>query len=141
MTVSVDQAALAGVGVAGVISISSADGPYTPFDGIMGVVLLIVLLYFYDGTGPNYSQSIRFFSAPAAVLALVLCLIVSPIVQACWYYASETWREFAVDSTLTVLWIILFGLAFLRWTQRMATHAMRSYGTWQRRTPESSVDD
>ncbi len=46
-----DQAALAGVAVAGIISISSAEGRYEPFDATIGIVLAILLACFTGRRG------------------------------------------------------------------------------------------
>jgi len=137
---SIDQAALAGIGVAGVISISAADGPYTPFDAVLGVVLLVVFIYFYEQRERAGGQAVRFLSAPAAVLALILCLIVSPAVQLGWIALDdEHWREFAVDLTLAVLWLLFFRLAFLPLVRRLATRTVQRFENWQDKIAEKSA--
>ncbi|MFI7081792.1 hypothetical protein ACIBO1_31325 [Micromonospora sp. NPDC049903] len=110
MAFTVDQAAVAGVGVAGVISVSAADGPYTVFDSVMGVVLLILFLSFYERGTPGVRSSDRFPAAAAAVLAVIFCLVLSPLVEAFWLIGGYDRRDFAVDSTLAAVWIVLFSV-------------------------------
>src|SRR4051794_34364081 len=124
---STDQAALAGIGVAGVISISAADGPYTPFDAVLDLVLLLVFIYFYEQRERTGERTARFLSAPAAVLALVMCLILSPAVLLGWIALDdEHWPELAVDATLPVLWFLFFRLDFLPQVRRQAARAVQA---------------
>lgn len=130
---SVDQAALAGIGVAGTISISSADGPYTPFDAIMGLVLMMIYLAFRQSSQRKPPSSASWRTVSAAVIAVLLCLTFSPAVEAltsrfgsvapvgkylCTAGSSNE-HECLVDSNLAQLWVLFFlGVATLTWVIR-----------------------
>lgn len=112
---SVDQAALAGVGVAGAISISSAEGVYTPLDSTLGVVLLILFVGFRRPQKAQKRSGIRFLAAQAAVLAILGCMILGPVVEIVSFEANfpalpEPMDEggFPVDSLLACVWAVLF---------------------------------
>jgi hypothetical protein len=115
MTVNVDQAALAGVGVAGVIAISSADGPYEPFDSVTGIVLAVLLISFYRPQPPASNRQAWARAVPAAAVgSLVLCLIVSPLIEGIFAILSlkpGEARALGVSCALSVLWVVLFVLA------------------------------
>jgi len=77
-----DEAALAGVAVAGIISISSSDGRYEPFDAATGIVLAILLASFYRPQKPAaWREALYTTASGASVIALVFCIIISPIVD------------------------------------------------------------
>jgi uncharacterized membrane protein len=73
-----DQAALLGVALAATVSISAADGPWTPVESLVGVVLLCVIVAYYD-VDREYS-GVRVWMkliALAAVIAICSCLVVA----------------------------------------------------------------
>jgi len=114
--VQVDQAALAGVAVAGIISISSAEGRYEPFDAVVGIVLGLLLVAFYRPKRPTSPPSSVFQSmAGAAVFGLVLCIVAAPMLDA--YVAPLTHESSQAGSTrvswmLLNLWFCLFVVGF-----------------------------
>jgi ammonia channel protein AmtB len=78
-----DVVALAGVAVAGIIAISSAEGRYEPFDAVSGIVLAILLISFYRMPRSITWRDALCEAAPvAAVGALLLCIMVAPIIDA-----------------------------------------------------------
>jgi hypothetical protein len=116
---SVDQAALAGVGVAGGISISSAEGLYTPFDSILGIVLILLYGAFRLPGKVQRRNDARFLAAQSGVLALLGCMILGPAVEV-WALRAEFLLPlkplnedgFPVDTLLAGLWLILFSVAW-----------------------------
>ncbi|WP_127501667.1 hypothetical protein [Actinoplanes solisilvae] len=78
-----DLVTLGGAAVAGIISISSAEGRYEPFDATVGIVLAILLACFYRPPAPSgWPDALRQAAAAGAVFALVFCLVIAPIVDA-----------------------------------------------------------
>ncbi len=119
MSGSVDRAALAGVAVAGVISVASAEGGYEPLDSVVGLVLLVLFVRF---SLPGDLEPAREWwrpTAPAAVFALLCCLVTSPFIELLWVRADDDWRSLGISSTLCGLW----GLFLWR-----ASGAMRRVG-------------
>ncbi|WP_433794729.1 hypothetical protein [Actinoplanes sp. CA-252034] len=122
-----DLVALAGVAVAGIIAISSAEGRYEPFDAISGVVLAILLISFYRiPPSINWRDALYEAASVAAVGALLLCIMVAPIIDAAVApLSADSSATKAMEVTVVVssrlswtwlmafipLWITLFGIA------------------------------
>lgn len=119
----VDQAALAGAAVAGVIAISASEGRYEPFESIVGIVLAILLLsYRRVSEGERSDDGWPGALSWAAVGSLVLCLIASfPVDQAVdAIMAGGGNLSLATSWALSGLWLIWFtvGLAILHPSSR-----------------------
>lgn len=100
---TVDQAALAGIGVVGTISIANAEGPYTPFDSVIGIVLLMLFVSFRRPSRGPYVVS-------AAIYAVLVSLILSPLTELVWQAKPEYDHDILVDSVLAAVWFVLFWL-------------------------------
>ncbi|MGW4946361.1 hypothetical protein ACWEOZ_32805 [Actinoplanes sp. NPDC004185] len=133
MSERVDRAALAGAAVAGIISISSAEGRYEPLDAVMGVVLGILLVTFYRPERPALRRDAwRPAASAAAVLALVLLIIVSPFID---NHAESLTKELKdqqaaaklsveVSRQLSEIWLGAFAVTFIiLWVTRMKPFA------------------
>ncbi|HET6480792.1 MAG TPA: hypothetical protein VFG35_12240 [Actinoplanes sp.] len=83
MSRGVDQAALAAAAVAGIISISSAEGRYEPFDATIGIVLAILLACFYrPPVARSWKEALPQATSAAAVFALLFCIVIAPVLDA-----------------------------------------------------------
>ncbi|HZN70879.1 MAG TPA: hypothetical protein VFC00_04230 [Micromonosporaceae bacterium] len=117
MAVEVDQAALAGAAVAGVIAISSAEGRYEPFETVTGVVLAILLAAYYRPSTPEKGrdEAVKALT-PSAVVALVASLVASSVVD--WATMSGRLHVFGRNSlgtswALSLFWLIAFVGAYI----------------------------
>ncbi|GAA1866418.1 hypothetical protein [Asanoa iriomotensis] len=104
--VAVDQVALAGTGIAGVIAISASEGAYEPFDAVAGTVLAIVLISLYRPRPAQTTAGAWAAAVPAAAVgALLFCLIISPLVESIVPDPSTQNRSLAISSTLSIIWL------------------------------------
>jgi hypothetical protein len=75
---STDQAALLGVALAATVSISAADGPWEPIESIVGIVLLSVVVAYFDFSRSHLDgQTWVRPAALASVLGLCWCLVIA----------------------------------------------------------------
>jgi hypothetical protein len=117
----VDDLALAGAAVAAVVAIAAADGPYEPFESVLGLVLAILLAVLYRPSPSDSAQLAWVRSAAAAAVgALVLCLILAfPIDQVVRNVsASVNPVDVGVSWALSGVWLVAFLnlLVILRFT-------------------------
>lgn len=99
---NVDQAALLGAAVAGVIAISASEGRYEALDSVSGVVLGLLLLTY----GPRAAQPLERL-AVAAVGGLVACLAAAwPIDLVVHWIASANDQEWT-SGVLAVVWLAI----------------------------------
>ncbi|WP_344139316.1 hypothetical protein [Luedemannella flava] len=111
MSARADEVALAAAAVAGVVAIAVADGPYEPFESVMGVVLAILLAVLYRPPTPESGTTAWVKAAAAAAVgALVLCLVLSfPVDQAVRAVAADGGNtDLSVSWVLSALWLIGF---------------------------------
>jgi len=120
---NIDQAALIGTAVAGVIAVSSAEGRYEPFDSVVGVVLAIVLIAFYrPAPAATSGQAWTMAAPPAAVGALTACLVLSfPVDKLIGALArdGDSPTDLATSTALTLLWVLLFAGLLLYFQNRL----------------------
>ncbi|MFI9012273.1 hypothetical protein ACIGNX_34030 [Actinosynnema sp. NPDC053489] len=100
-----DQVALLAAAVAAVLSTSSAEGAWEPFECVIGGVLLLVVFAFHDFDAARRDRRVR--AAVSGVLALLWCLVWAwPVQELVARDASH------VPAWLTGLWVVLFAAHF-----------------------------
>ncbi|GAA1737180.1 hypothetical protein GCM10009681_04740 [Luedemannella helvata] len=103
--------ALAAVAVGGVIAIAAAEGPYEPFESVMGIALAVIFAVLYRPPTPARAAEAWVRSAAAAAAgALVLCLILSfPVDQIVRGLASAPdAADLPISWVLSALWLVGF---------------------------------
>ncbi|MEU8611563.1 hypothetical protein AB0C29_26605 [Actinoplanes sp. NPDC048791] len=111
-----DQAALLGVALAAVISVSVADGSWEPIETIVGLVLLLVVAAFWNFQALKHGHAarVRRLLALTAVSSLCVCLVAAwPIDQVRPGHLSS-WILPAVWATT----FTIFLLAGIWWSRR-----------------------
>ncbi|KOX24768.1 hypothetical protein ADK67_17445 [Saccharothrix sp. NRRL B-16348] len=101
-SMKLDQVALLAAALAAVLSTSSAEGAWEPFECVVGGVLLLIVFAFHDFAVARQNRRAR--AAVAGVLALLWCLALAWPVQE--FVARD---ESHVPGLLTGLWVVLFG--------------------------------
>ena len=103
--------ALAAVAVGGVIAIAAAEGPYEPFESVLGIALAVIFAVLYRPPAPPGATEAWVRSAAAAAAgALILCLILSfPVDQIVRGLAADpATADLAVSWVLSGLWFVAF---------------------------------
>ncbi|GIH02919.1 hypothetical protein Rhe02_09860 [Rhizocola hellebori] len=129
MKIDADQVGLlGGAAIAGVIAISASDGPYEPFETVIGIVLAVLVA---AGFRPRYAKSPReqFFNSvpPAMVGGLLAALIVAfPFQQ--WIYPRKPNPDPAelivLSWWLAAVWLVVTAAL----AKRLASKAARASG-------------